>query len=256
MEILIVDDEQMSLNDSAETVRELYQETEIICTDSAMQALQIVFTQRIDIAMLDIEMPEMNGLDLAKRIKEVSPDTNIIFVTAYSKYAMEAFQLYVSGYLVKPLQRADVERAFEHLRHPVQNETFQLRIQCFGNFEVFYRNEPVQFPRAKSKEILAYLVELNGAAANTGELCGILWEDSVEQEKNKHYLRNLLGDLKKVMKSCEAEDCLIVKRNQFSVKPDKIDCDYYRFLRRDPVAVNQYRGEYMRQYSWAEFCRH
>lgn len=256
MKIVIVDDEQMSLNDSRDTVKEVYPQAEVICFDSALQALQLITEQKPEVAMLDIEMPEMSGLALAKRIKEVSPDTNIIFVTAYSQYALDAIQMYVSGYLLKPLQRADIEQAFEHLRHPVRRETFQLRIQCFGNFEVFYRNEPVQFPRAKSKEILAYLVELNGAAANTGELCGILWEDSIEQEKNKHYLRNLMGDLKKVMKNCEAEDSLVVKRNQFAVKPEKIDCDYYRFLQQDPVAVNQYRGEYMRQYSWAEFCRH
>lgn len=198
------------------------------------------------------EAVELDRLELAERLKEKNPETNVIFLTGYTQYALEAFGIFASGYLLKPLQREDVERAVRNLRCPVVYRKERLRVQCFGNFEVFYGGEPVTFARAKAKEIFAYLVDLKGAAATTGELCGILWEDSVDVEKNKHYLRNLIADIRKALQGCHAEDVFLSGRNRYSVNPEKIECDYYRFLNRDAAAVNSYRGEYMKQYSWAE----
>lgn len=215
MKILIVDDEELVLRETKEAV-------------------------------------ELDRLELAERLKEKNPETNVIFLTGYTQYALEAVGIFASGYLLKPLQREDVERAVRNLRCPVVYRKERLRVQCFGNFEVFYGGEPVTFARAKAKEIFAYLVDLKGAAATTGELCGILWEDSVDVEKNKHYLRNLIADIRKALQSCHAEDVFLSGRNRYSVNPEKIECDYYRFLNKDAAAVNSYRGEYMKQYSWAE----
>ncbi len=135
-----------------------------------------------------------------------------------------------------------------------EEEPKKLRIQCFGNFEVFAGNRPVPFARAKAKEIFAYLVDLRGAGANTGELCAVLWEDSTEIERNRHYLRNLISDIRKALRSCGAEDVFLTSRNHFSVDVSRLDCDYYRYLAGDPAAISSYRGEYMKQYSWAEFA--
>ena len=283
MRILIVDDEKMVLEESKEIVKAVRPDDEVICADKSSQALDIIKQKHINVAMLDIEMPGMDGLTLAKKIKETDPDTNIIFVTAYSKYAVDAFGMYVSGYLLKPLQEKDIETALNNLRIPVQtlessdeNKSDKsdatsaagalflqntqddavkklIRIQCFGNFEVYKGDEIVQFPRAKAKELFAYLVSINGEVANTSQLCTVLWEDSALQDKNRHYLRNLLADLKKTFKSYGVQDVLIVKRNQFAIATDKVDCDYYRFLQKDTAAVNEYRGEFMKQYQWAEF---
>lgn len=253
MEILIVDDEQMVLQEALVIVKAVRKNDTVTGVAWSSDALQLAQEKKIDVALLDIEMPEMNGLMLAKKLKEYNPETNIIFVTAYSSYALDAFSLYASGYLLKPLQKKAVEQAFLNLRYPVKRTENKLYAQCFGNFEVFYQRKPLQFSRSKTKELLAYLIDRNGAVVNTAQLCAVLWEDSVDSESNKHYLRNLLADLKKTLKSCGAEQVLWTKRNQFAVRPEEIDCDYYRFLQQDPAAVNSYRGEYMIQYSWAEF---
>lgn len=252
MKVLIVDDEEMVLEETRETVGLELPGIKIFCANSALEAVKIAGSQRIAIAFLDIEMPGMGGLELAEKLKRKNPDTNIVFVTAYAEYALEAFDMFASGYLMKPLQRKAVQKAVCNLRYPLRNVENGLRVQCFGNFEVFYGGKPVAFARAKAKEIFAYLVDLKGATATTGELCGILWEDSVDVEKNKHYLRNLIADIRSALRDCHAEDVFLSRRNRYSVNPDKIDCDYYRFLQRDAAAVNSYRGEYMKQYSWAE----
>lgn len=253
MEILIVDDEEMALQEAIDVVKEIRAKDIITGVMWCGDALQAVKEKNIDVALLDIEMPEMSGLMLAKNLKECKPNINIIFVTAYTKYALEAFSIYASGYLLKPLQKREVEQAFSNLRYPVMHQQNKLYVQCFGNFEVFYQGKPLQFARSKTKELFAYLVQLNGSTANTAELCAVLWEDSVDSESNRHYLRNLLADLKKTLKACGAEKVFLTSRNRFAVNPEELDCDYYRFLKQDPAAVNSYRGVYMNQYSWAEF---
>lgn len=253
MRILIVDDETMSLKETEIVVKKTKPEAEIITSENYKEALSSAREHKIDVAILDIEMPGMNGLELAKRLKEICPDTNIIFATAYSEYALDAFSLYASGYLLKPLRPEMLKEALINLRTPVQCISDRLQVQCFGNFEVFYNGQPLHFSRTKAKELFAYLVDLRGATANTGELCAVLWEDSPQIEKNRHYLRNLIADVKRTLKECNAEDVFICRRNMFSIDTDKIECDYYKFLKQDVSAINSYRGEYMRQYSWAEF---
>ena len=197
-------------------------------------------------------MPEKSGIALAKELKDIYKDINIVFVTGYSQYALDALKIHCSGYVLKPAKKEDIEDALANLRAPIQYNDNKLRVQCFGSFEVFYNNKPVNFDRSKTKELFAYLIDRRGAAATTGELCGILWDEKSADESSKHYLRNLIASLKKSLKVCDAEDVFICKRNYFAVNSEKIECDYYKYLERDAAAVNSYKGEYMAQYSWAE----
>ena len=255
MNILIVDDEEIALMEAEEAVRRTKPSAEVICAGNYIQALEAAKESVIDVAVLDIDMPGMSGLGLAKSLKECNPDTNIIFLTAFDNYALDAFSLFASGYLLTPVNEKELERAFENLIHPVKEERNRFRVQCFGNFEVFCEGKPVHFSRSKSREFFAYLIYLNGATANIRELCGILFDNSQYGEKERHYIRILVADIRKTLKECQCEDVFITRRNQYSIDPSRIDCDYYRFLKRDVRAVNSYRGEYMKQYSWAVFSR-
>ena len=100
--------------------------------------------------------------------------------------------------------------------------------------------------------MLAYLVDLQGSTANTAELCAILWEDEGSQESKKSYFRQVVSELKKAMAACGCEDVLVISRDSFAVDTRLLDCDYYKYLKNDPEAVKTYRGEYMKQYSWAD----
>lgn len=253
MKILIVDDEMMMLEETKENVLAASPDSEITCVDNYVDALKAVEETAFDIACLDIEMPGMNGLELAKRMKDQCADINIIFVTAYSEYALQAHELYCSGYLLKPIRKSAVEKAFANLRHPVVEEkkNEKLYIQCFGKFEVFLGNKALKFQRERAKEIFAYLVNQKGTPATTQEICNALWEDEANTEK-KAYFRVLMGDLRNALKKANAADLLIAEKNHYSIDVEKADCDFYQFLKGDARAVNGYHGEYMIQYSWAE----
>lgn len=118
MNVLIVDDEKLIVDDLTLDVRTLYPDASIDGTTDAFKALEYVEHTVYDIALLDIDMPDMDGLTLAKKIIDVCPVVNIIFVTAYSEFALEAHELYCSAFLMKPVGIRKLKKAFENLRKP------------------------------------------------------------------------------------------------------------------------------------------
>ena len=250
MKALLVDDEELQLIRLEGAVKKvLPNESEILCYTNPVLAFEENKKEKIDIAFLDIEMPVLNGVALAKKLKSVNPLVNIIFVTAYSEYAMDAHKLRSSGYLLKPINDAQVIEEVKNLRFPVEiKPSGKLQVKCFGNFEIFAGGTPVKFRYSKSKELFAYLIDREGAAVSINELNAVLWEDD-----HKSYLRNLIVDIQTTLKEVGAVGVFIKRRNECYIDVDKVDCDAYKYKHNDPEAVRAYRGEYMSQYDWAIF---
>lgn len=254
MRIIVVDDEQFALDHLKGLLEEFRPNCEIHCFSSPISALKYMKKTPADVALLDVEMYEMSGIELAKKLKDIYANVNIIFVTGYSDYALDAFSIHASGYLLKPTSGKQLERELNNLRiEPRRESNKRVRVQTFGNFEVFVDNEPIEFARTKSKELLAYLVDRKGAGTTTAALIAVLWEDKEYSVSLQKQFQTLVSDLMKTLKYLGVEDIIIRKRNNMYIHPDKIDCDYYSFLKGDAKAVNAYTGEYMSNYSWAEF---
>lgn len=255
MRILAADNEQCSLNILERAIREAQPDAELYCYLLASEVIAKVHEEGFspDVVFLDIEMPGMTGLELAKTLKQATPHTNIIFVTGFSQYALQAMDLRSSGYILKPVTADAVRRELQDLRYPVAKAPVPgLSVRCFGNFDVFWHDKPLPFNRSKAKELFAYLIDRRGASVNTDELCAVLWEDKPNINAQRNYVRKLISELTRVLQSVGAQDAFIKRRNSFAVDTAKIDCDYYRFLQRDLNAVNAYNGEYMLQYGWSE----
>lgn len=250
MRILLVDDEELQLLRLTEAVKKnLSADNEFLSYSNPVFAWENNKETPVDIAFLDVEMPVLNGLMLAKKLKSVNPQVNVIFVTAYNEYALDAYKLHASGYVTKPVNADKIKEELEGLRYPVELPTTKkLQVKCFGNFEVFVGGVPVKFSRKKSKELFAYLVDREGVAVNVNELNAILWE-----EDKKSYLRNLVADIQASLKAVGVEDVFVKRRNECYINTAKIDCDAYEFRKNNPNAIRAYRGEYMSQYSWAIF---
>ncbi|MEE3468233.1 MAG: response regulator [Eubacterium sp.] len=253
MNVLIADDERMMRIGMEKEVSKVLPDAAIFVASNGDEAMEILTKVDISLAFLDIEMPGMNGLEIAKRLKDMQPSINIIMTTAYPNYAIKAYKLHVGGYLLKPVDAEDIREELDHLRHPLEQKTDpeRLKITCFGEFRVEFGGEPLRFSRSKSREVLAYLIAKNGASASRAELCDVLWEDE-EKKSQKSYIAALISDLRKSLKSVGVEDIFYHKRNEYRILVDKVDCDYLEFLKGNPEAINAYRGEFMNQYSWAE----
>jgi len=254
MNILVVDDERMALEYLKRTVESVFPDTAASGFMRPSQALEYAKTNHIDLAFLDIEMGGMNGLQLAKRLKDINGKINIIFTTGYSQYAADAYAIHACGYIMKPVSAGAIVEAMDYLHHPIdQKSTKRIRVQTFGNFEVYADNKPLEFSRTKTKELLAYLVMRNGARCSNSEVIAAIWENKPDSKALQSQFRHLVFDLTKALKSVDSEDVLIKHRGALAIIPEKITCDLYDFLSADPSAVNTYMGEFMAQYSWAEF---
>lgn len=204
---------------------------------------------RPDVIFLDIEMPGISGLELARRMKLLCPESNIIFVTAYSEYDVESMQLYPSGYVLKPVTTARVRQELDNLRHPVShNSGSRVSFQCFGNFEAFIDGHPIRFHYEKTKELLAYLVD-RGTLCSNAEIIAALWEGEISGS----YFRTLRKELIDTFRAADCADVLLCQRGHMGIATDKVSCDYYDWKESNSWALNAYRGEYMSQYSWSEF---
>ena len=138
------------------------------------------------------------------------------------------------------------------LTNPQRTGGEKLCVRCFGNFDVFFHDRPLVFRRSKTKELLAYLVDREGAACTAEEIINALWEESGDVKNLKSYLRALTKDLRDTLASVGMEAALIREHNQWAILKKLLDCDYYRLLEGDVEAASDYHGEYMNQYSWAE----
>ena len=206
---------------------------------------------RPEVVFTDIQMPGLTGLELAERLKQLAPEAKVVFVTAYD-YAVDAYRLHAAGYIMKPVGPGRIREELDCMELRPGPGPDRLKVRCFGYFEVFWKDRPVRFDRNKTKELLACLVDREGAFCTAGEIITTLWENPSEVKDAKHYLRVLIGDLSASLKSIGMEDVLIRKRGQWAIDRSRIDCDYYRMLQGDMDAVNAFRGQYMTQYSWAE----
>ena len=249
MKILLVDDEHLQLLRLEDIVKKILPDAEILSFTNPKQAYDETVGMKFDIAFLDIEMPLINGIELAKKLKKNNPLINVIFVTAYNNYALDAYNIHASGYIMKPAKADKVKKELDALRYEVQLQpTKQLQVKCFGNFEVFKDGKPLKFHRQKSKELFAYLVDREGSSANINELNAVLWE-----EDHKSYLRNLIVDIQETLKEAGIEDVFIKRYSECFIDPNKIDCDAYEYKKGNPNAIRMYHGEYMIQYPWAFF---
>ena len=246
MNILILDDESVVLRVMEATVKSVLKDADCAAFSDPDEALDYAGGVKIDIAFLDINMRTISGLTAAKLLKKKYPRINIIFCTGYAEYALDAHDLYCSGYLLKPVTEEKVREAIKNLRYPVEEEKKRVQIRCFGDFEVYCDGMPVEFKYSRTKEMLAYLVDRNGALVTTRAIMAVLFGD----ESKESYFRNLRSDLNRTFANLGVSDIINMSWNKIGINKSKIDCDYFDYI---DGKNNAFMGEYMSQYSFGEY---
>ena len=250
---MAVDDEFLALEDFEDTCRELGINDEIVKFNNPLDALGYVAKNKVDIAFLDIEMPVIKGIELAKRIKALSRNTRIIFATGYGDYALDAFAVDAVDYVMKPYTADAIKKAYDKallVRDVVEdNHVF---IKTFGFFDVFVDGKSVNFSSAKSKELLALLVDRNGGTVSTEQAISILWEGRKYDETVQSLFRKVLKSLRTSLEEAGILEILVDNRNQRSIDKTKFMCDYYDLMENGKNENTKYFGKYMEQYAWAQ----
>ncbi|MBQ0001833.1 MAG: response regulator [Clostridiales bacterium] len=257
MKVLCIDDEPIILQQITQICRESECFASVNGCLKAEEALTYLEANPVDVVFLDINMPGMNGLSLAEKIKELYPETVLVFVTSYLEYAIDAFQLHADGYLTKPISVEDIQKEAAHINQLKQR--FQPKtdvfIQTFGNFEVYVKGTPVRFERRKSKEILAYLVDKRGTGVSRAELASIIWEDELYDHSKQKQLDVFIQSLKKTLAAYDIQFIFDLQKRELRVDPSSFQCDFYDFLDGKANAKMSYCGSYLDAYSWAEYTK-
>ncbi len=255
MKCFVVDDEKIALDRMVRELKIAAPEAEVFAFSEPNDLLAFAKDNPCDVAFLDVRMGSMTGVELAKKLKEFIPKLNVIFVTGYDEYANEAMKMHASGYLMKPVTAEDIMAELKDLRYPIfEKKNYLLYFNCFGAFEVYNHNgDLVCFERKKAKELLAFLLYKQGKKCTNQELHEILFEGGAyDSDVEQRMYQTLVSSLTSTLKSLGAES--VLQRHYGSIRLDvsKVACDWYEYLVNKEENSPSYRGEFMKQYSWAE----
>ena len=254
MRVMIVDDEKLALRQFEIETEDLPGvEIAAACSDPA-EALKYLRENPVEAAFLDIEMPEMNGLVLAEKMREIRPDLVIVFITGYEQYAYDALKVKADYYMTKPYDRKDIEEVLERARLLARRQNKRVYFRTFGRFDMFVDGRAVYFGNAKAKELLALCVDRRGGIVTIEEVADKLWEDRVYDSRVKNLYRKAVMYIRQILGECGAEEIFYGNRGCCQIDIMKVNCDYYDLLKGNPDAVRSWRvtRTYLQEYSWAE----
>lgn len=252
MKVLYVDDELLAVRKFEAIAATLPDVSELHCFTSPVEALAYVGIAPIDAAFLDIEMPGMRGIDLAAEMLKIDPGMRIFFVTAYDRYALDAFGVNALGYLLKPYNQEMLARELEKAKRMQDIPRRAVYIQTIPSFDVYVDGALFPITSPKPKELLALLVDRAGGSVSSGMAIALLWEDKPDDEKTKALYRMTLKRLRELLAAGGIDFILSAEGSAKHIRPDTFTSDYLRFLDGDAEAIAKYNGEYMTEYSWAE----
>ena len=245
MVAIIIDDDV----NACMTLRSMLSEISSISTihsfSSCSVAMQWMQDYTPDLIFMESIVEGCSTISVADSIQKMHPGCKLLFCTAYPYFALDAFQIHAAGYLLKPVTPQALHAEINHLCGC--SSPYLLQAHCFGNFEVIAHNKPLMFKRSKTKELLALLIDRNGAGMTSKQICTYLWES--DHPKHINYLYQLFDDLRNTLRLVNAEPVLVKTGTNYAVDPQLIDCDYYSYLK---TGRPNFYGEYMTQYSWAE----
>lgn len=272
---IIIDDEKPAI----EVLKLLLEKTGQICVVgsfmSAVQALSEVQNLKPDVAFLDIEMPEMSGLELAEKIIEAGIDIEIVFVTAYNKYALEAFRVNAIDYILKPLSSDDISQTITRLKkvRPSQDSpqmpADKGRIYCFGRLLVYGAGcgKAVKWRTSKAEELFAFMLQNLNNEVSKWIITQVLWPECETEKLNVH-LHTTIYIIKKTLLSANIKFDFTFTNGRYKLELPDVYIDAAEFeaitnaeitlsaasIERYKKALCVYKGNYLEEneYLWSQ----
>ena len=249
MRVILVDDEPLSLNLFKLECGNMPGFEVAGFFDNAAEALEFAEKNPVDFALLDIDMPEMSGIELARKLRLLRPDMIVIFVTAHPEFAADAIHAKADFVVFKPYEREDIIDALQRARLLSERQKKRVRFRTFGHFDMFVEGRLVNFKSSKAKELLALCVSRMGGEVTISEMVDTLWADTGDRGLG---YRTTIKALVDTLKENNAESILHRKRSTINLNPDEFECDLYDFKAGNASAIGAFHGEFMQQYAWAQ----
>lgn len=280
MKAILVDDEMLALRRMEKLLKEQDgKEVPIEIVGSFQNphlALEVAERETFQLVFLDIEMPEMDGMELAERLLRIQPHLHIVFVTAYNEYAVEAFELNALDYLLKPVQRTRIEKTLKRLAKPVQANDEGKHSQLEGmlcTLSYLHYITPQQelktfhWRTVKAQELFAYLLHHREQTLRKDTILDLLWPN-YRIEKSSAHLHTTIYQIRQVIKQRALRIHIKYMDEGYRLELGGMKLDkeeWEKAMRLAPQVspetiqehqklLNAYRGDYLaeHQYLWAE----
>ncbi|MDE6211023.1 MAG: response regulator [Clostridia bacterium] len=247
MKIIVVDDELSAL---CTFLPNVVDDMNVECKmfmNAPRAALEYVRINNVDVAFLDIKMPEINGVELARRMIALNPKLKIVFISAYAKDE-NAISERLSGISVtfchKPFSAERIKTLLTSLN--AQTSHPKLYLRTFDAFDLFLNGVAVDFSSRKAKELLALLTDAQGSYVTMDTAIGNLWADK-NVELGKRLYRDAVCRLRLTLKSIGADNLVLFERGRAVINTQNAACDLWDFIKKGGV----FSGRYMPQYDWS-----
>lgn len=251
MHIIYVDDEKPAIDNFRLTTANFTEIKTLHTFQSGEEALDFVKKNTVDAAFLDMEMPGIHGLNLARALKAHDPQIRVVFVTAYAQYALDAFGVDATGYLLKPYTAGDIHKELAKCTYKPLPST-RVVIQTIPRLLVTVDGAPLRISGAKPKEMLALLIDRGERGFSVGEGISCLWPERASDSSTQSLCRMTWKRLSETLTAAGVGDIIFTKDNRRYLKADAVECDLYRILAGDKQAARAYNGTYLEEYDWAE----
>ncbi|WP_336776169.1 response regulator [Paenibacillus sp. MMO-58] len=194
------------------------------CCANPHEALGMAKALQPDVLFLDIEMPELSGLEIAQQVYEDKLDMEVVFITAYNQYAVDAFRVNALDYLLKPVMEEELQRSLERIENRRQHRAEvgsggqrKVIAELFGKFALRLDDgsDPVRWVTSKCAELLAYmLLQTMEKEVSKWELFEALWP-ALNEEKAGINLRSTVSRINKTLRDCGSGMTLASVRNGY-----------------------------------------
>ncbi|MCL1697968.1 response regulator [Lysinibacillus sp. Bpr_S20] len=272
--MIVMDDEPLALVNMEKKLKE-FNSIEVVKSFTTVKDL-LAEGPRLDfqVAFLDVEMPGMNGLEVAQLLKEWNKNIFIVFVTAYRDYAVQAFEINSIDYLLKPISKTRLETTINriqdlHLENKsipiqIQNKPV-LTIQCFGGFVVLHNNKAVHWRTLKTKELFAFLFSNLNNHVPRDTIIDALWADT-EVKKARVQLHTTVSYLRTTLSALGYSEVIQYANGCYILQLEDFQCDAHELehilnaksetgkisIERAEALIQSYQGDYMASldYPW------
>lgn len=230
LRVLIIDDEILAITLLEKYIGEMDGVQIIGKYTWFEEGLESLKNLKPDVVFLDIEMPGLNGIGVAERILNIDDMIDIVFVTAYDQYALEAFRVHAVDYLLKPADKERLKSTLHKIMKrrkidlPKLQESSSLHAQFIGNFVLYdKKGQAIKWRTKKVKELCAYLL-YHETSVHRMQIIEDLWPD-VPLEKAGTILHTTVYQLRKILKSNDISDPLPFVDERYSINI-KVECNF------------------------------
>lgn len=252
MRAIILDDEPLMLDAFQRLSKDISDLTIIGKFEYPEDVLEFAETHSFEIAFLDIELPGMNGIECAKKLRERMPELLVVFISAYENYLHESNEIGGDDYILKPYKSDTLEKMMEKMRLLVHRQKKEIYVQMFGNFNILKNGTPIPI-RGKAKEILALIMVKRGKEISNEEIYSTIWESRECSNVAMKVYYNAMKRLKDSLEKYDMQNLIFSTARGQMANTDLFDCDYYAWQDHNMEKHERFDGEFLTEYSWGEY---